>query len=53
MTSEAVALAAGGDRRVVSVFALVQTLLPFVGFALAAALPALLFRRRRTMEGVR
>lgn len=45
VTTEAVALAAGGNRRLISVWALVQALLPLVGFMLAAALPRLLIRR--------
>ena len=35
LTTEAVALAAGGDRRLIGVYALMQTLAPFAGFALA------------------
>ncbi len=49
VTTETVALASGGDRRLIGATALVQALLPFLGFAAAAALPALLFRRRRAM----
>ncbi|MEH6719209.1 MAG: ABC transporter permease [Aurantimonas endophytica] len=50
ITTEAVALAAGGDRRVIGVYALLQTLLPFALFALAALVPALLAGRRRGMR---
>ena len=50
ITTEAVALAAGGDRRVIGATALLQALLPFAGFALALAVPALLFRDRRAMR---
>ncbi|EFL89915.1 ABC transporter permease [Ahrensia sp. R2A130] len=49
VTTEAVALASGGNRRVIGVMAFMQMVLPFVGFALAAAIPALLFRNRRDM----
>ncbi|MEN0041303.1 MAG: ABC transporter permease subunit [Pseudomonadota bacterium] len=49
VTTEAVALASGGNRRVIGVMAFVQMVLPFIGFALAAAIPALLFRKRRGM----
>jgi len=49
ITTEAVALASGGDRRVVGVYAFLQMLLPFIGFALATLIPALLFRNRRAM----
>jgi putative thiamine transport system permease protein len=38
VTTEAVALAAGGDRRVVGVYAALQMLLPAAGFAMALAL---------------
>lgn len=50
VTTEAVSLAAGGDRRAIGVTALVQALLPFAGFALALAAPAILFRNRRGMR---
>lgn len=50
VTTEAVALAAGGDRRVIGVYALLQMILPFLGFALAAIVPTLLFRRRRGLR---
>lgn len=47
LTTEAVALSSGGDRRLIGVYALAQTVMPLVGFALALAVPALLFRNRR------
>ncbi|MGJ8532215.1 MAG: ABC transporter permease [Alphaproteobacteria bacterium] len=50
ITTEAVALASGGDRRVIGVYALIQALLPFIGFAAALSLPALLYRNRRAMR---
>jgi len=50
LTTEAVALASGGDRRTIGVYALSQAVAPFLAFALATALPALLFRRRRGMR---
>lgn len=49
ITTEAVALGAGGNRRVIGIYAFLQMLLPFLGFALAALVPALLFRNRRAM----
>lgn len=52
ITTEAVALGSGGDRRVIGVYAFLQMLLPFIGFALASFLPALLFRNRRAIRGV-
>ena len=42
ITTEAVALSSGGDRRVIGVYAIVQTILPFAGFFVASLLPALL-----------
>lgn len=50
VTTEAVALAAGGDRRLIGVYALVQAALPFLGFALATLVPLALFRNRRGMR---
>jgi putative thiamine transport system permease protein len=42
LTTEAVGLAAGGDRRVIGVYAFLQALLPLLAFAAALALPRLL-----------
>ncbi len=50
ITTEAVALAAGGDRRVIGVYAFLQMILPFLGFVLAAAIPAALFKNRQDMK---
>jgi putative thiamine transport system permease protein len=50
VTTETVALASGGDRRLVGATALAQALLPFIGFAAAAIVGALLFRRRRMLR---
>lgn len=50
ITTEAVALASGNNRRVIGVYALLQTILPFLAFALAALLPVLLHRNRREMR---
>jgi len=50
ITTEAVALAAGGARRTIGVYAFLQMLLPAVGFAIAILVPALLFRQRRAMQ---
>lgn len=52
ITTEAVALASGGDRRIIGIFAFLQMTLPFIGFAIAAIIPALLFRKRADMRGV-
>lgn len=51
ITTEAVALAAGGNRRLIGAYALVQTLLPFLAFALAGLVPAILWHNRRAMRG--
>ena len=50
ITTEAVALASGGDRRIIGIYAFLQLLLPLLGFVLAALIPALLFRNRRDMK---
>ncbi len=49
ITTEAVTLASGGDRRIIAVYAVLQMLLPFVAFWLALAAPRLAFRNRRGM----
>jgi putative thiamine transport system permease protein len=50
ITTEAIALAAGGDRRVIGVWANVQALLPAIAFALALIVPRVLWRNRRLMR---
>ncbi|NNU80868.1 ABC transporter permease subunit [Halovulum dunhuangense] len=50
LTTEAVALAAGGDRRAIGVFGILQTLLALLPFGLALAIPALVFRNRRGLR---
>jgi putative thiamine transport system permease protein len=50
ITTEAVALASGGNRRVIGVYAFLQMLLPALGFWVATAVPALVFRSRRAMR---
>ena len=50
LTTEAVALAAGGDRRAIGVYALAQTAAAFAPFALAVLLPRLAWRNRRGMR---
>jgi putative thiamine transport system permease protein len=50
ITTEAVALASGGNRRVIGVYAILQMLLPAAGFAVATLAPALVFRNRRAMR---
>ncbi len=50
ITTEAVALASGGDRKLIGATALVQAVLPFLGFFVAAVVPAILFRNRRLLR---
>lgn len=50
ITTEAVALASGGDRRIIGVYAFLQMALPFAGFLLATSIPAYLFRNRADMK---
>ncbi|MFY0992087.1 ABC transporter permease [Halomonas sp. C05BenzN] len=51
VTTEAVSLATGGNRRLIGVWALVQASLPLVGFIIAVGLPRLLWSHRRGMRG--
>jgi putative thiamine transport system permease protein len=53
ITTEAVALAAGGDRRHIGVWALGQALLPALAFTIAIGMPRLLWRHRRLMREAR
>lgn len=50
LTTEAVGLAAGGDRRIIGVYAVLQLLLPLAAFGLALGLPAAVQGRRRGLE---
>ena len=52
LTTEAVALASGGDRRVISVYALTQTAVAFLPFAFAVFIPAIAWRNRRGLRHV-
>jgi putative thiamine transport system permease protein len=49
LTTEAVTLAGGADRRVIAVWAVLQSALPLAAYLLAVAVPAALFARRRGM----
>lgn len=51
VTTTAVALSSGGNRRLIGAYGLLQMLLPAVAFGLALALPALVWRNRRLMRG--
>lgn len=50
LTTEAVALASGGDRRVIGGYALAQTGLVMLAFASALALPRLVWANRRALR---
>ncbi len=50
ITSEAVALASGGNRSIIAVWALLQSLLPMLGFLLALYVPRLVWRHRNGMR---
>jgi putative thiamine transport system permease protein len=50
LTTEAITLSAGADRRLVGVAALLQGGLPLLVFAFALSVPALLHRRRRNLR---
>ncbi|WP_186415141.1 ABC transporter permease [Pannonibacter sp. P2PFMT1] len=50
ITTEAVALASGSNRRVIGVYGLLQAILPFLAFTLAALVPAFIHRNRRAMR---
>jgi putative thiamine transport system permease protein len=47
ITTEAVALASGGDRRLTASLALLQSLLPFLAFVVAIFVPLAVYRNRR------
>ena len=47
LTTEAVTLSSGADRRVTGVWAVLQALLPLLAYALAAGVPRLLQRQRQ------
>lgn len=51
LTTEAVALASGGDRRAIGVYGLMQTLAVLLPFTMALIVPAILWRTRRGMHG--
>lgn len=51
LTTEAVALASGGDRRIAGVHAVLQAALPLLAYGAALLLPALAQRHRRALAG--
>lgn len=50
LTTEAVALASGGDRRAIGVYGLMQTGAALIPFALALLIPALVWRNRKGLR---
>ncbi|MEO1308334.1 MAG: ABC transporter permease subunit, partial [Pseudomonadota bacterium] len=50
LTTEALALAAGGDRRAIGVYSLAQTLAALLPFAAAILIPAVVWRHRRGLR---
>ena len=50
VTTEAVALSSGGNRRIIGAYALIQMALPFAGFLLAALVTRFVQRGRRGLE---
>ena len=52
LTSEAVALSSGGDRRIVGAFALLQAALPCLFFMVALVVPRIVWRKRAFMKGL-
>ena len=53
LTTEAVTLSSGSDRRIVGIYAVLQAALPFVAYVMAIALPAIVHRNRRDLLGDR
>ncbi len=51
LTTEAVTLASGSDRRVVGVYAVLQAGLPFLAYGAALLVPAVVYRNRRGLLG--
>ncbi|MEO5756132.1 MAG: ABC transporter permease, partial [Mesorhizobium sp.] len=51
LTTEAVAISSGGDRRAVGVLAFLQILLPFLVYVAALAIPRVVFTNRRALSG--
>jgi putative thiamine transport system permease protein len=50
VTTEAITLSSGGDRRILAVYAVLQMSLPFAAYLLAHFVPKLRFRNRRLMQ---
>jgi putative thiamine transport system permease protein len=50
LTTEAVTLAGGADRRVIGTWAILQAALPWLGYVVAALVPALLYAHRKGLQ---
>ncbi|SEW41631.1 putative thiamine transport system permease protein [Cognatiyoonia koreensis] len=50
LTTDAVALASGGDRRAIGVYGLMQTAAALIPFALALLIPAMVWRNRKGLR---
>lgn len=49
LTTEAVTLSSGADRRIMGVFAVLQSVIPLLAYLAALAVPAMLYARRKGM----
>lgn len=52
LTTEAVSLASGGDRRVIAIYALAQTAAALIPFLIAILLPRFVWRNRRALDEI-
>ncbi|MBB5515217.1 putative thiamine transport system permease protein [Rubricella aquisinus] len=50
LTTEAVALASGGNRRLIGMYALLQMVTPLAAFTVAILVPSLIYRNRRGLS---
>jgi putative thiamine transport system permease protein len=50
LTTDAVTLASGADRRIIGVYAALQAALPLLAYAAALGIPAFLYRHRRALR---
>jgi len=53
ISTEAIALASGGNRRLIGTYAIVQTMLPFIFFALASLIPKIAWSNRQALQATR
>lgn len=50
LTTEAISLSSGADRRLMGVYVFLQAALPFLAFSISLGLPAWLYRERRSLR---